>query len=440
MERNLIAREIDDLAGLRLFDVPGNNATAVRAAALPIGKFKPTDENSLVMNRREFKLDPSIKITNWANRMVQHNTHVGYNKSRKSEKIFQLAIHETGSGLDNDSNAPGYAPKSPDWTSSHMSVLRDGSVRQFNDTSQFLHHVGVFNEAGIGIEFVNYSWLNKIEDGAASYYKELSPDFLRDKPRGDNFLYCFWGSGFNVFRIPPSYAQLETMVKLIHFYIIDLPGTINKYKMSPLKRSFAALKIANWLSIPVEEVVDSVVNELCPIERNWINIISRNNIPSDWKLLDNPSPGLPKDKEAEEKNLFVFTKAYGLFEKGKKIDSVLVEQLKGVYPHGAFVTGSKHNDGNFIVLYAWLRIEKGYSKEDALHICKVLMERHYFRFNKFRRKKPRIDKHTKLPKFDENNNPLFDIENYRIVLLDVRDSILRQALNETYPIPTPLLG
>lgn len=421
MERNLIAREIDDLAGLRQYDVPGGPT---------IFNYRPRSGNTMVLNMKELSnFNTDIPILNWRSKWhdnpVPHNMGVlGTNPKnkipRKKEGIFQLVIHETATPTRKENTSSGYAATADrHWSSSHLSVTRNGTVLNFNDLYQRLNHCQDYNAASIGIEFVNAGW---IEKAPSNECKMIVSGLAEKYPKGNNYLYCFW-NGQNVYRIPPERKQLEAMTNLIRFFIIDMPFAIKAYKEKTPNYTLAVENIANWFSVNPDQVDDAMVDTLCPIDRKWLQLISYNNIPEAWKLIKGGSENLPSETERDQPNLFVVNKAYNLFEKDIAIDSVTALERRGVFAHGAFVSrdDNGHPDGCFITLYAWLRIEKQYPPDKALHIAKVLMDRHFIRFNTFKRYPSAKDKY---------NTAI-------VVVLDVRDKTLRKALDENYPLTYP---
>jgi hypothetical protein len=254
-----------------------------------------------------------------------------------------------------------------------------------------LNHVGDFNNASIGIEFINHSWLSGAELQHPDRY-----------PEGNDYLHTFWGDFLNIYRIPPSIDQLEKLVALVKFFIIDTPAAIAGFKAGGASREAAAITFSQWFSILPEDVAESVIDELIVIERNWLQLISYRDIPASWRIVDFDGE-LADELEKDERNLFIVTKAFNLFEPAQ------MKNKKGIFGHGAFVTGSKHIDGCYIVLYAWLRLEKNYNPADAYHIAKVLMKKHAVRFR------------------DRNHGGSL------VAALDVRNATLAQALTEVYP-------
>lgn len=438
MERNLIAREIDDLAGLRQYDVEEPKAEGDKAKKKAVKsnsldaffKFVPSSANSLIINTQE--LNAIAELVNWTGKVdkkkVPHRVFSSHKLNQKQPpgNMKLLAIHESGYNY-------GDAFDEGSVNSSHMAVLMNGQPIQFNDLNQVLSHVGSFNKTSIGIEFVNSSWIK----GAPRYACDLVNNNINTYNNQDEYLHCFWGQGFNIYKIPNRIEQLESLVRLIRFFTIEIPAVINSYKSKKvLGRTFAISKLANWYSIAPEAVTDQHVQNLCPIERNWLQLISYKDIPASWQLLDKSGENLPTGKEQTDRNLFVMSKAYNLFEPALKFNGTRVRDLKGVFAHGAFKTGPTiHNDGCFLTLYAWLRIEKGYNEKDALHIGKVLMTKFYTRYDQYLgtimvTKKETVDGRTV-----ETKTPAKQFG--RIVLLDVRDATLQKALTEVYPKTGP---
>jgi hypothetical protein len=329
----------------------------------------PSENDTLVINTWE--LNAIAGLSNWAKPGIPHNTVKRHIRTPLQVKL--LTIHETASSVTGEANATGLYGTN----TSHMAVLRNGTVSQFNDLIQYEDHIKAgLSTPSIGVEFVNRSWLGGHNDDKPKYgygneqipkrRSLLDDEQKRRFPEGDDYMYCFWDNGFNIYRIPPDLNQLEKMTEVIKFFLVDMPDQLAAYRAGGQEREDATEAFEQWLSIPKEEVVDSVIDDFFEIENNWLQLVSYNEISAIWKFKD--ANQVPEVIDQGNKTLFVFTTGYGL------LDGANLMNKSGVYSHNS--ARSNHSDGSFIVLYAWLRLEKNFSASDSYGMAKDLMQHH----------------------------------------------------------------
>jgi hypothetical protein len=354
--------------------------------------YTPTQTSTMVINKIEFETVGNL--SNWSATGVEHNTND--NGTRTSAQLIHLVLHETAGPISSEATAHGFDPANN--TTSHMAVLRNASVMQFNDLRQLENHISGVNTSSIGIEFVNRGWLaspkgptSSDPDTAAnllSYEHEAIPaqqssltaQQLAKFPEGNDFLYCFWGMGFNIYRLPPDIAQLEKEVELVQWLTTDLKtklhGLEDQLNFTPADERSALIKsyinaqladdkikriVTNWQSSAMQTLFFA-------IEPKWLQLVSYDDVSTIWTF---PTANIPALAEQGNKNLFVFTTGWSYLEPTN------VRGKSGILSHNAAY--GNHSDGSFLTLYTWLRIEKGFDSTKSYRLCKDLMKNHFFK-------------------------------------------------------------
>lgn len=331
--------------------------------AKSLNEYDPADINAIIINQAEFTTGVT-GITNYKNWKTDNSVVHNRNKNafRKPRGIIHLVLHEsaaeTGDGYDDSENE-----------TSHMVVKRDATVVQFNDLAEWENHCTGMNKTGIGVEFVNRSWLSgkKTNGGEGIPKREnlLTAEQKETYKEANGYLWTFWDDGFNIYRVPPSLDQLEKEVECVDWLTEGLQTTI-----------------ASASSIDIENMFPS-------IDKVWLQLVSYDEIKDVWEFKEDD---IPPDAEKTVKNLFVMTTGYGYLTPDKLTDK------SGIISHNACFAG--HNDGSFLALYTWLRLEKGKTKNKAYDLCKSLIKDHAIK--------------TKLKSNDSK----------QIMLLNVKDSLL----------------
>lgn len=286
-----------------------------------INQFNPTTEETIVVNMQEF---PS-NINNFINYSVGFNVpHNSVPKQiRQARDIKFIVLHETSADTGGGFRAPNTA---------HFVVLRDGTIHQFNDLSEIEWHAGIFNDTGIGIEFVNRDW----EDGRGIKKNTVPQNLSEDK----GYLWAFWGDGYNIYKLP-SIDQLERLVELLN-------RLLNKDE-----ENFPFLE---------------------PI---WLQYVSYNNFEDIWELTEELIPDTDNKKEALQ--FFVYSNAYSYMVPGgfDHLGSGILSHnsISNIKADG-FTDEDAHTDGSFQALYSMLRINFDYTKEDAFEKAKDLFKNH----------------------------------------------------------------
>ncbi len=386
--------------------------------------YVPVSETSIVINKLEF--EAVANFSNWKKPGVDHNTQNGNlqnnkdgksPKNRKASEIIHLVLHETSSGIEGEATAKGFALP----YTSHMAVLRNATVLQFNDLIQYESQVPGLNKTSIGIEFVNRGWLSSpknkylkldkdndkgkpvLNSSGKKQYLNCPPrgtvnnngDYICDSrhelysndheaipasskaladdqktkfPEGNDFLYCFWGIGFNIYRIPPDLNQLEKEVELVKWLTMDLPFTINKLRIREgLVQEPYLQKLGDWLSVDLTSEIGSALDDIFIIQNKWLQVVSYNDVSRVWKFKDSD---IPVDSKKDLKIFFVFTTGYGFLE-GRYLDG-----RSGIISHNA--CNDDHDDGSFQALYTWLRLEKQLDSTKSYQLAKSLMKNNHF--------------------------------------------------------------
>jgi len=277
-------------------------------------------------------------------------------------------------------------------------VLRNATVLQFNDLRQLENHTSGVNTSGIGIEFVNRDWLASPKgpthdnpDTPANLYSheheaipakkaDLTAQQLARFPEGNDYLYCFWGMGFNIYRIPPDVAQLEKEVELVRWLTTDLKTKLHdladQLNFTPADERSSLIK--NYINAQLaDDKVNTIVtawkgtglHELFfAIENTWLQLVSYDDVSGIWTF---PAANIPTLSEQGNKNLFVFTTGWNFLEPAN------IRGKSGILSHNA--TLGNHPDGSFLTLYTWLRLEKGFDSAKSYRLTKSLMKDHFFK-------------------------------------------------------------
>ena len=307
-----------------------------------MNEYNPEESNTIIINTASF--DTGIAgITNYHNwktdPSVIHNQHK--NAYRSPHGIIHLVLHETagetGNGFDDSKNE-----------TSHMSVRRDATVLQFNDLAELENHASGMNTTGIGVEFVNRSWLaSKTTNGGEGIPSSEAAMTAQQKnlyKESNGYLWLFWGQGFNIYRVPPSLPQLEKEVEVVQWLTTGLTDVIQSSG-----------------SIAIENMFPS-------IDATWLQLVSYDDVSSTWQF---ETGEIPAEADRATKNLFVMTTGYGVLEPTN------IRTTSGIVSHNATYAG--HPDGSYLTLYTWLRLAKGKDANKAYELCSSLMKNHMVR-------------------------------------------------------------
>ncbi len=287
--------------------------------SVKVNKFVPTDESSIVVAMNEF----ASGIDNFSN--YSYIGGVPHNDTPKSLRepsaIKFIVLHETSGSETGTGFVPPYT--------AHFVVLGDGRIQQFNDLSEIEWHESKFNNAGIGIEFVNQDW------APGSGIKKDS-DASQKLKNDDNYLWAYWGDGYNIFKIPPA-DRMERLNTLV----------------TRLLRQDESGFIA--------------------VDTSWGQLVSYNDVKDVFTFQDSQVPSDP-----DAKSFFIFSNGIGYITP-QKLGSGIVSHnsVSNLVDIG---NGSKtvldvnaHSDGSFQSLYTWLRIGKSMAQDDAFAKTKELL-------------------------------------------------------------------
>lgn len=399
----------------------GEGAATTDAVVRSLNTYVPNASDTIVINKTEFKKVASV--TNYKGPNAKHNTSIAGKARRTSVQIKHLVLHETASDT-----GDGYSPP----YTSHMSVRTDATILQFNDLLELEYHANNFNDSSIGIEFVNRGWLASPKttykdtvDGTRkscpargstaacngcgdcdsrhplySYAHEAIPSsesaltseqktkFAEDK----GYLWCFWGGGFNIYRLPQHTDQLEAEVELVRWLTIELRNAVKAWNEGGgwLSGRPELTDLASWLSLPAVPTVNQPVLDVFQIENNWLQLVSYNDVKDVWTF---KAADVPPDAEKATRQYFIFTTAFDY------LTPTNVANRSGILAHNSFY--ANHSDGSFLTLYTWLRLEKNKAANKSFELAKDLMKNHFI-------------------KVSLTSNP----DDKKIVLLDVRDGNL----------------
>jgi hypothetical protein len=300
------------------------------SSSLKVNKFVPADEGSIVVSMQEF----ASGIDNFSN--YSFIGGVPHNDTPKALRNFDMVkfivLHET-SGSD---NGTGF---NPPYTAQFV-VLGDGRIQQFNDIAEIEWHESKFNNDGIGIEFVNLDW------EAGSGIKKDSAKSLQLK-ENDNYLWAYWGDGYNIYKIPPV-ERLERLVLLLN----------------------------RLLQNTEEGFID--------VSPSWLQLVSYNDVKDIWDFDDQHIPATEDDKNA--KRFFIFSNGISFISPSQSGPGILshnsVSNLVEVTAGGqtkTVVDENAHSDGSFLSLYTWLRIALSCPQDSAYSKTKELLRNNMFR-------------------------------------------------------------
>jgi hypothetical protein len=232
---------------------------------------------------------------------------------------------------------------------------------QFNDLVETEFHTIGLNDVSVGIEFVNRSWLShnikKKPDGTLDlqlYFEgiiteaNLTQEQKTKYAESNGHLWLFWGDGFNIYRLPPTLTQLEKLVDLVRWLLIDYNNYVDE----------------------IAQTGTGIYIFFTSISNVWLQLVSYNEVSSLWTFEDSD---IPLEVDKSKKIFFVFTTGYGYLEP----TNLKANNNSGVLSHNA--CKDNHNDGSFLVLYSWLRIEKLKTAHDANEIAKKLMKNNHIR-------------------------------------------------------------
>jgi len=304
---------------------------ACAQTASQVNQFDPADQTTLVFNTREFNSDLSSfkNYKGWkTNSSVLHNRDL--RTLRKPGDIKFLVLHESA-GPDN-----GFGFRPPN--TAHFSVLRNGDILQFNDMAQVQYHAFQFNNAGIGVEFVNQSWM--VNKGIPAYEVSMTAAQKSTYAESKGYVWTFWGDGYNVYYLPDA-DQLEALNGLV------------KRLVRKLDPGFPS------------------------INNTWLQYVSYDDVKSVWEFAD--AAKIPaSDAGKAVKRYFIFTNAYNYMDPSrfKDFESGIVSHsvINSVKSNG-FIDENAHPDGSFQALYCWLRqrFEPAESFEKAKELMKNKM-------------------------------------------------------------------
>ena len=361
----------------------------------------PTATDTIVINKTEFKAVTGI--VNWSAAGANHNTEIALvgKVKRTNSQILHLVLHETAADTGDGYVQSTTADPS---TTAHMAVQANATVLQFNDLLEVEYHANDFNLTSIGIEFVNRCWLASPK----KVYKDKTDHTWKNcPPRGDDtpcsgcedcdsrhtlysytheaipakaanlsaaqqekfkeangYLWCFWGSGFNVYRLPQSTAQLEKEVELVKWLTVDLRTAVQAWTDGGWLSGRPELPaLANWLSLPGVPTVNQPLLDVFSIENKWLQLVSYNEVKALWTF---KAADIPAEADRDAKQYFCFTTGYGYLTYAK------LKTTSGIIAHNAFY--DNHPDGSFLTLYTWLRLEKNKAAAKAFDLAKDLMK------------------------------------------------------------------
>lgn len=371
--------------------------TPIDPAVQALNNSVPTAADTIVINKTEFKAVTGI--ANWRTAGANHNTNLAKKVKRTNSQTIHLVLHETGADT-----GDGYAPP----FTAHMAVQADASVLQFNDLLEVEFHGNEFNASSIGVEFVNRGWLASPK---TRYLDDTDHTWKDCPPRGDTtpcsgcgdcdskntlysyqheaipakaanlsaeqqekykeangYLWCFWGMGFNVYRLPQSTTELEKEVELVKWLTVDLRTAIKAWTDGGgwLSGRPELPALANWLSLPGVPAVNEPLLDVFSIENTWLQLVSYNDVKALWTF---KAADIPAEADKDSKQYFCFTTGHGYLTYAK------LSATSGILSHNSFY--ENHSDGSFLTLYTWLRLEKNKAAAKAFDLAKDLMKNKY---------------------------------------------------------------
>ena len=238
-------------------------------------------------------------------------------------------------------------------------------INQFNDLVEIQYHASSFNDKSIGIEFSNRDWedgkgikkdktgklIRRIDHksvdkkGKEQHRIEII-DKTEELAEKKGYFHAFWGDGYNVYKLP-DIDQLEKLVELLNRLIRKLDQ-----------------------GFPM-------------INNVWLQVVSYNNVKDffEFDTADIPDTDLKKDAVP----YFIYTNGSDYMVPERFKTSAKPEMWNtGILSHASLsnvisnrlIDEDAHTDGSFQALYSWLRIAKGFSKDDAYAKCKDLLSNH----------------------------------------------------------------
>ncbi len=335
-----------------------NPGTKIDARVTELMNFDPIFADTIVINKMEFNTGISgfRNYKNWkTDSSVLHNMTPHRRKTYRQPLDIQfIVLHESGTYSGNAFNLPAN-------TTSHMTVKADDTILQFNDLIETEFHTINMNDVAIGIEFVNRSWLshqtkrksNGILDLQLNYEgitteANLTQEQKTEYAESNGHLWLFWGDGFNIYRVPPNLTQLEKLVDLVKWLLVDYNNYVNK----------------------IASTGTGIYDFFTSISNVWLQIVSFNEVSGIWTFKDSD---IPSEVDKSKKMFFIFSTGYGLLD-----PAILKTNLaSGVLSHNACM--DNHTDGSFPTLYSWLRIQKLKTAQDAYEISKKLMKNNHIK-------------------------------------------------------------
>ncbi|WP_162903095.1 papain-like cysteine protease family protein [Taibaiella koreensis] len=346
----------------------GEGGPAADPTVQDLNTNKPSAPDTVVINKSEFKAVTGL--SNWKPAGALHNTNL-FSK-RTSNQVIHLVLHETAADTGDGFSSPNTA---------HMAVRADATITQFNDLLENEQHANNFNTTSVGVEFVNRGWLASPKDDDSahppySYEHEAIPSkqsqlsaAQKDKFKEANgYLWCFWGFGFGVYRLPQNMAQLEKEVELVKWLTVDLPPVVKAWKDGGgwLSGKPELTTLAGWLSLPGVPAENKPLLDLPTISNTWLQLVSYNEVKSLWTF---KAADIPADADKDKLQYFIFTTGHDY------ITPTNFASRSGILSHNSLYAG--HSDGSFQTLYTWLRLEKGKTDTKAFDLCKSLMKDHF---------------------------------------------------------------
>ncbi len=289
--------------------------------SVKVNKFVPTGEANIVIAMQEF----ASGIDNFSNYSyiggVPHNDNP--RTLREASSIKFIVLHETSGS---DSGTGFQLP-----FTAHFVVLGDGGIQQFNDLSEIEAHEAKFNNAGIGIEFVNQDW----DAGSGLAKDSAAAQKLKDN---DDYLWAYWGDGYNIYKIPPA-DRMERLVLLVNRLLRqDEDGFI-------------------------------------AVDPGWLQLVSYNDVKDVYTFSDEQIPS-----NQDGKNFFIYSNGIAYITPAQFSSGIVshngVSNLTSIdLGNGpqTVVDENAHSDGSFQSLYTWLRISKALSQDDAYAKAKELL-------------------------------------------------------------------